>query len=42
LVNIGTLSSKDAIEFGITGPVIRSCGFKKDLRLSKSETYSNY
>ena len=42
LVNIGILTLQDNISYGITGPMIRSSGFKKDLRLIKSETYSFY
>lgn len=42
LVNIGTYSYKTALDFGLTGVMSRSVGIKRDLRLSKLETYSNY
>lgn len=42
LVNIGTLSFEDAIKFNASGVVLRSTGFKKDLRLIKNESYSFY
>jgi len=42
LVNIGTYSHKTAIDYGLTGVMSRSVGIKRDLRLSKVETYSNY
>jgi NADH dehydrogenase (ubiquinone) Fe-S protein 2 len=42
LVNIGTYSYKTAIDYGLTGVMSRSVGIKRDLRLSKIETYSNY
>ncbi len=42
LVNIGSLNLNDAYYYGATGPIIRSTGIKKDLRLLKSETYSHY
>ena len=42
LVNIGNLNLNDAIFYGVSGPIIRSAGIKKDLRLLKSETYSHY
>jgi len=42
LVNIGTYSYKTALEYGLTGVMSRSVGIKRDLRLSKLETYSNY
>lgn len=42
LVNIGSLNMTDAYSFGVTGPVIRSVGVKKDIRFLKSETYSHY
>jgi NADH:ubiquinone oxidoreductase subunit D len=32
----------DAISYGVTGPVIRSTGVKKDIRFLKSETYAHY
>lgn len=42
LVNIGSLNQTDAFSYGCTGPIIRSAGIKKDIRFSKSETYSHY
>lgn len=42
LVNIGTYSFQTCLDFGLTGVMARSCGIKRDLRLSKSESYANY
>lgn len=42
LVNIGSLNIQDAYYYGVTGPVIKSVGIKKDIRFFKSETYSHY
>lgn len=42
LVNIGSLNITDAFNYGVSGPVIRSVGIKKDIRFLKSETYSHY
>ena len=42
LVNIGNLNLIDSFNYGISGPIIRSIGVKKDLRFNKSETYSFY
>lgn len=42
LVSVGSLNFNDAVSYGITGPVARSVGIKKDIRFSKSETYSHY
>lgn len=42
LVNIGKLSSMTAISSGATGVILRSTGVRKDIRLSKSETYGSY
>lgn len=42
LVNIGSLNLTDAYSYGITGPVARSVGIKKDLRFSRSESYAHY
>jgi NADH-quinone oxidoreductase subunit D len=38
--NIGKISTEDAIDFGATGPVLRACGLKFDLR--RDEPYSIY
>lgn len=42
LINIGTYSFQTCLDFGLTGVMARSCGMKRDLRLSKTETYANY
>jgi len=42
LINIGIFNFNDCINYGLTGIMSRSCGIKRDLRLSKNETYSNY
>lgn len=42
LVNIGVISYKDCLNFGLTGVMSRSTGIKRDLRLNVKETYSNY
>ena len=42
LVNIGSINANDAYSYGVTGPVIRSVGIKKDMRFLRSETYSHY
>ena len=42
LVNIGSLGSEEAINYGTTGVVLRSTGEKKDLRFIKSDCYSFY
>jgi NADH:ubiquinone oxidoreductase subunit D len=42
LVSVGSVNYNDVISYGITGPVARSVGIKKDIRFSKSETYSHY
>lgn len=42
LVNIGILSYNDAIKYGSSGVMLRSSGFKKDLRFIKSHSYSFY
>ena len=42
LVNIGVYSYKNVLDYGLTGVMSRSVGIKRDLRLSKLETYSNY
>jgi len=38
--NVGTISAKDCIAFGVTGPVLRASGVKWDLR--KAQPYANY
>jgi len=42
LINIGSLSYKVCLNYGLTGVISRSTGIKRDLRLSKLETYANY
>jgi len=42
LVGIGTYSYKVCLESGLTGVMARSVGIKRDLRLSKSESYATY
>ncbi len=42
LVNIGSYSFKTVLNYGLTGVLSRSVGVKRDLRISKLETYSNY
>src|ERR1700720_1617887 len=38
--NVGTISAKDCIAFGVTGPVLRASGVKWDLR--KAQPYAAY
>jgi NADH-quinone oxidoreductase subunit D len=42
LVNVGSLSEKKTISYGITGILARSTGCKNDLRLSNVNTYGAY
>lgn len=42
LVSVGAVNYQDVISYGLTGPVVRGVGVKKDIRFSKSETYSHY
>nr|YP_010183560.1 NADH dehydrogenase subunit 7 [Paramecium gigas]QVG61509.1 NADH dehydrogenase subunit 7 [Paramecium gigas] len=42
LVNVGSISYKDCINYGLTGVMARSTGIKRDLRMDKYETYANY
>jgi NADH:ubiquinone oxidoreductase subunit D len=41
-VNIGSYSANLALKYGLTGVMARCTGIKKDIRLSRLETYSNY
>jgi NADH dehydrogenase (ubiquinone) Fe-S protein 2 len=42
LINIGVYSYKTCLDYGLTGVMARSTGIKRDIRLSKLETYANY
>ena len=41
-INIGTLNTNNVTNWGLTGVMARSVGFKKDVRLSKKHNYSGY
>jgi NADH:ubiquinone oxidoreductase subunit D len=42
LVGVGSVNLNDAISYGISGPVVRSVGIRKDIRFYRSETYASY
>ena len=42
LINIGVLTPQLCIDYGLTGVISRSCGIKRDLRLSTFDSYSSY
>merc|ERR1712072_1000612 len=42
LINIGTYNHETCVSYGLTGVMSRSVGIKRDLRVSKFETYANY
>ncbi len=42
LVNIGVLNSDVCLNYNLTGVMARSCGIKRDLRLSPKDVYSSY
>lgn len=42
LINIGTYNYETCFNYGLTGVMSRSVGIKRDLRISKLETYANY
>ena len=42
LVGVGTINLADVSTYGLTGPVAKSAGLKKDIRFLKSETYAHY
>jgi len=42
LINIGCINLSNITSWGLTGVLARSLGLKKDLRLSKKNSYSNY
>ncbi len=42
LINIGTLSTETCEFYNLSGVMSRSCGIKRDLRLSPKDVYSSY
>lgn len=42
LINIGTITWEDCRNYSLTGVMSRSVGLKRDLRLSKLNTYADY
>ncbi len=42
LINIGVYSQQTCFDFGLSGVMARCTGLKRDIRLSKTETYANY
>ena len=42
LYNIGTINTNNVISWNLTGIIARSVAIKKDLRISKKHSYSNY
>ncbi|KAL4453219.1 hypothetical protein ABPG73_011082 [Tetrahymena malaccensis] len=42
ILEFRTYSFQTCLDYGLTGVMARSCGLKRDLRLSKTETYANY
>jgi NADH:ubiquinone oxidoreductase subunit D len=42
LVGIGSINIYDAVSYAASGPIVRSVGVRKDMRLYKSETYASY
>ncbi len=42
LIGVGGINLNDAISYGVSGPVVRSVGIRKDVRFYKSETYASY
>ncbi len=42
LINIGSINIDICQNFNLTGVMSRSCGLKRDLRISPQDTYSNY
>ena len=42
LVGVGAVNLNDVTSYGLTGPVAKGSGVKKDIRFLKSETYAHY
>jgi NADH:ubiquinone oxidoreductase subunit D len=42
LVSVGSVNLVDVVSYGLTGPVAKGSGLKKDIRFLKSETYAHY
>lgn len=42
LVGVGSVNYNDVVSYGLSGPVVRSVGVRKDIRFYKSETYASY
>lgn len=42
LINVGSINFQDCISWGLSGVMARSCGLKRDLRLSQTDVYSQY
>lgn len=42
LINVASYSTKEALNWGLTGVLLRSTGIKRDVRLDIFETYANY
>jgi len=42
LVGVGAINMADVSTYGLTGPVAKSAGLKKDIRFLKAETYAHY
>jgi NADH:ubiquinone oxidoreductase subunit D len=42
LINVGSYSYKQSLQYGLTGVLSRCTGLKRDLRLNKIEAYGNY
>jgi NADH dehydrogenase (ubiquinone) Fe-S protein 2 len=42
LMAVGAYSMGDAVDYGLTGVMLRSTGVKRDIRLDINETYANY
>jgi NADH-quinone oxidoreductase subunit D len=40
MANVGTIAREDAISYGLTGPLLRACGVRYDVR--KAQPYSGY